>query len=342
MNKKFILPLVIGVLILGMQNVAYAETTFENADEPIVTVDGNTITRQDLYDITYYSSGKQAMLDALDLKVLEPIYKDDVRVQEKKDEIYDNITKDRTKKDLADLYKRAGVTNIDDYFIKANGYLYIYNQLVVIDTSYEEIFTKKEIEYTYEHKISQDRDIYRILIEPVITGSDEESKTKDMQDALIKAEQVVKEINEGLSFSEAVTKYSFDKLTTDGLLGNFNVTSAREAGFETEVANVAFSLENETVSAPILTTLGYEIIMVKDTSEKPSFEDSKNEIAQILFDLYNAENTNTSAYALTLFRRNNNIVINNSNFFKSYANDVLNARIKFKQTKPSQNNGLGN
>lgn len=96
------------------------------------------------------------------------------------------------------------------------------------------------------------------------------------------ANQVLKEIKEGMSFEDAVTKYSTDSMTKNnkGKIGSLT-RQAIEQMFGPDFAAAVFSLkEGEVYSKPLATSFGYHIIkLLKITpAHQRSFEEAKGDI----------------------------------------------------------------
>jgi len=95
-----------------------------------------------------------------------------------------------------------------------------------------------------------------------------------------KAEEIAKEINDGLAFEEAATKYSSCPSNANGGdLGHF--TKGRMVP---EFEAAAFEMKVGEVSAPVKTQFGYHIIKVTDRKEEAiqSFDEVKNQLSQQL------------------------------------------------------------
>lgn len=96
----------------------------------------------------------------------------------------------------------------------------------------------------------------------------------------IEAKRIYNEINEGMSFEEAAKKYSnCPSKSNGGDLGYF--TRGRMVP---EFENAAFGLEIGKVSSPVKSQFGYHLIKVTDKkpAEQKSFDESKNQIANML------------------------------------------------------------
>ncbi len=93
-----------------------------------------------------------------------------------------------------------------------------------------------------------------------------------------KANEIVKEIEEGLSFEEAAQKYSScPSKDMGGSLGEFG-----KGRMVPEFEEAAFELEVDKVSEPVQSQFGYHIIKVTDKSEAgiSPFEEVKAQIMQ--------------------------------------------------------------
>lgn len=100
------------------------------------------------------------------------------------------------------------------------------------------------------------------------------------------ANQVLKEIQEGLSFEDAVAKYSTDSMTKNNN-GRFGALTRQviEQMFGPDFAAAIFSLkEGEVYSKPLATSFGYHIVKVfKITpAHQRSFEEAKEDVEKAL------------------------------------------------------------
>ncbi|QUH24647.1 peptidylprolyl isomerase [Serpentinicella alkaliphila] len=95
-----------------------------------------------------------------------------------------------------------------------------------------------------------------------------------------KALEILKEINDGLSFEEAATQYSSCPSSAQG--GNLGVFGRGRMVPEFEEA--AFNMEKNAVSAPVQTQFGFHLIKVVEKNEKTErpLEEVKNQIRQHL------------------------------------------------------------
>jgi parvulin-like peptidyl-prolyl isomerase len=100
------------------------------------------------------------------------------------------------------------------------------------------------------------------------------------------ANQVLKEIQGGLSFEEAVNKYSTDNMTKNNK-GNFGPLNRQviEQMFGPDFASAIFSLkEGEVYSKPLTSASGYHIVkLIKLTpAHQRSYEEAKGDVKNLL------------------------------------------------------------
>lgn len=157
------------------------------------------------------------------------------------------IDEDKEYKDLLEESKKA--------LLKS----YALNKLIsVVDPSEEEL--KKYYEEHKEHfKKPEARVASHILVE------DKE-----------KADEIFKELEEGLGFEEAASKYSTcPSKDNGGSLGEFG-----RGQLVPEFENHAFSMDIGGISKPVKTEFGYHIIRLEDKIEEKekSFEEVKEEV----------------------------------------------------------------
>ena len=102
-----------------------------------------------------------------------------------------------------------------------------------------------------------------------------------------KAEEVAKEINDGLSFEEAAQKYSSCPSNANGGDLGFFTKGRMVPEFEA----VAFEMKVGEVSAPVKTQFGYHIIKLLDKKEEAiqPFDEVKNQLSQQLMGMKQQE-----------------------------------------------------
>ncbi|MEG0711910.1 MAG: peptidylprolyl isomerase, partial [Niameybacter sp.] len=117
-------------------------------------------------------------------------------------------------------------------------------------------------------------------------------------DSKEKAEEILAEINAGLTFEDAAKQYSScPSSERGGDLGEFG-----RGQMVPEFENAVFSMEVDEVSAPVQTQFGYHIIKLVsiNSGAEPEFEATKDQVKQFLMsakhnDIYTAKQAELKA-----------------------------------------------
>ena len=339
-RKKVVVAAMVAIASASIINAA-VDTTISHGDQPVLTVNGTTLTNQDLFDNLRVFNGFTAALEAIDSKVMEEHFGGDARLSGIIDELYAQreAQAQQAEQPMQDLYNLYGAANKDEFVQRSGIRLNALRRLAAINQSADSIFTNQEVNFVYDNFFSGTGQVYRILISPDVSSTqlaNLQGITDGMQASLQEAQGIIQRINDGeLTFETAVAEYSADK-TNNGYLGTFDINSAREAGMTNLVANQVFALGNEQVIAhPILTQFGYEIYMIRYTQEKPALEDVRDQVNARLFQIYANHNPFIQNYALDLFRSANNINFHDSEFARTNANMVIQNRLSYLQFNPN-------
>jgi foldase protein PrsA len=236
--------------------------------EVVASVGGNSINKEDLYDVMV----KQYGSSALEVLIINKI----VELEVGKENI--TVTNEEIEEELGLLIESYGGEDLFTSALESNG------------------MTMTEVKDEVKTYLQTNK-----LLEPRITITEEELETyfeenKDLyatqeqvkaSHILVADESTAKEVSEkmeaGQSFAELAKEYSTDPASAEsgGDLGYFERGVMAE-----EFEEVAFSLNIDSVSNPVQTEFGYHIIKVTDKTEakEATFEESKEEIRDTLFD----------------------------------------------------------
>lgn len=263
-NKKTYIAL--GGVILIILAVVFG-TAFSKGDA-VASVDGEAISKDDLYNVLVKQYGTDTLSYLIDNKIVE-------------------IEADKQNITISDK-------EIDEEM-----------QVYIDSYGGEEAFTSA-LEQSGASKADIETDIVNYLkivklLESNIEISDEEIKTyfeenKESYNAaeqveashiLVEDEEVANEVKEKLAAGE-----DFAALAKEYSTDTSNAESGGELGFfakgemVTEFEDVAFSMNIGDISEPVQTDYGYHIIKVTDKKEAKEavYEDHKEEIKQTLFD----------------------------------------------------------
>lgn len=255
-----------GILVVGALIFLLITFTSSAKGKAVATIDGDEITKDELYENLVSQYGASALSTMISDKIVD--------LEAKKEDI--KITDKEIDKEMKTLIESYGD---------------------------EETF-EQQLATTGATKSTLEKDIIKYLqtvklLEPRIKISDEEINTyfKENKDSLAQEEQVeashilveskaeakdiIEKLADGKKFADLAKEYSTDTASAEksGELGFFGKGEMAE-----EFEKVAFSLEKGKISDPVKTSYGYHIIKVTDkkAAKKDNLKDSKTEIVATL------------------------------------------------------------
>lgn len=262
-NKKLLFIIV--VLILAMTVFLSLALT---KDKAIAKIDGETISKDELYDEMVNQYGAATVEQMISDKI--------VALEAKKQKV--NILDAELNKEVDKLKESYGGEDVFNQMLEANN--------TTVDVLKEDLKNYLTL---------------RKLLEPQIKITDEDLKTyfDENKDSLGEVEQVnashilvedeatAKEIKQkltdGADFAELAKEYSTDEGSKEngGKLGFFP-----KGTMVTEFEDVAFALPINEISEPVKSDYGYHIIKVEEKKEakEANYDDSKEAIKQTLID----------------------------------------------------------
>ncbi|NLY67533.1 MAG: foldase [Tissierellia bacterium] len=266
---KRIIALIIAIVLIASTIISVTlYMNRDNSNTVVATVNGEKITKEDLYNFLVKTNGEQA----LNVLIIEKI----VRLEAEKENI--EVTKDDIQAEMDKMIEEFGG---EEAF---NNALTFYG------------VTRADMEYDIEMNLYLER-----LLEPVIEITEDEMKNyfEENKDSFAQKEEVkarhilvedeetareVKEkIDKGGDFEELAKEYSTDTGTKDkgGDLGYFG-----KGKMVKEFEDAAFSLDIGEVSEPVKSEYGFHIIKVEDRKEakEANYEESKEEIREKIFE----------------------------------------------------------
>ncbi len=259
---------IIGFLILSIVVVFAAGCGTGNSNQDVVaSVNGENITKNELYELMVKQNGKQALDSLISQKVIE--------LEAKKQKI--TVSDEDIQKEMETYYETYGGEEAFVQTLQMSGY------------SLEDV--KKELALNI--KINK-------LLEPRIKITEEELKTyfeankeqfaqqKQVKASHIlveteeKANEIKKKLAEGQDFAQLAKENSTDTQNKDkgGDLGFFG-----SGDMVKEFEETAFALKVGEISAPVKTEFGYHIIKVTEIKEaqEANYEQNKSKIKETLF-----------------------------------------------------------
>lgn len=252
----------------------------------IATVNGKTITQEDVLrrlanfkdaDALTLISIKQEIIDHLVTDILLDEFVDKqgliVTQREIEDEL-NRMTKDfagnqiNTTQSLENVLALIG-SNINE--IKSS-----VKHSIALNKYFKDKLDNKALERVFE----ENKGLFNgesVRISHILINTRGMKTKEEFSKALEQIRDIKKEINRGLSFDEAVTKYSnCPSAQYGGDLGFIQ----KKGNFAKTFLDTAFSLKVGQISEPVQTEYGYHIIKVTDKKEglDIKFEDVKNKV----------------------------------------------------------------
>lgn len=299
-----VLATVLVVILIWPDRIA----KLENGLEPVASIDGLTVTAEDLYEDMKEIYSVNNLLDIIDNKILEEKYPE---TDEMNTELNDQAEK------YYNMYNQYYEYSKEEFLTK-NGfgserafieYLRLqYRRTQYTDDYIKEQITDKEIEKYYEDKVYGDINTKHILVKVSSSATDEEKKEAENL-----AKEIITKLNEGKSFDEVKDEYK-DKITYEEL-----GYKAYNASLESAYMEAMQKLENNSYTKePVQTSYGYHVIYRIDQKEKPALKDVKEEIITSLVSEHKSEDTSVQYKALEKMREDAKLKFTDTVLEKKY------------------------
>ena len=288
-----ILVTVLVVVLIWPDRIA----TLKDGTQPVATIDGMTLTADELYEDMKDIYSVSSLLDKLDTKILTDKYPDT-------DEMDDEVTSQA--ENYYKAYEQYYKMSKED-FLKQNGfntekkfleYLKLNNRRTkyVKEHTQSEV-TDKEINKYYEDEVYGDINTKHILVKVDSSASDDDKKEAENL-----AKEIIAKLDEGKTFDEVKEEYK-DKITYEEL-GYKSYNAALEEAYKNEMKNLK---DGEYSKEPVKTSYGYHIVYRIDQKEKPALEDIKDQIKEEIADEKISNDKNLYYVVLDKMRENANL-----------------------------------
>ena len=299
-----VLATVLVVILIWPDRIA----KLENGLEPVASIDGLTVTAEDLYEDMKEIYSVNNLLDIIDNKILEEKYPE---TDEMNTELNDQA------ENYYNMYNQYYGYSKEEFLTKSGfgserafiEYLRLqYRRTQYTDDYIKDQITDKEIEKYYEDKVYGDINTKHILVKVSSSATDEEKKEAENL-----AKEIITKLNEGKSFDEVKDEYK-DKITYEEL-----GYKAYNASLESAYMEAMQKLENNSYTKePVQTSYGYHVIYRIDQKEKPSLEDVKEEIITSLVSEHKSEDTSVQYKALEKMREDAKLKFTDTVLEKKY------------------------
>lgn len=299
-----VLATVLVVILIWPDRIA----KLENGLEPVASIDGLTVTAEDLYEDMKEIYSVNNLLDIIDNKILEEKYPE---TDEMNTELNDQA------ENYYNMYNQYYGYSKEEFLTKSGfgserafiEYLRLqYRRTQYTDDYIKEQITDKEIEKYYEDKVYGDINTKHILVKVSSSATDEEKKKAENL-----AKEIITKLNEGKSFDEVKDEYK-DKITYEEL-----GYKAYNASLESAYMEAMQKLENNSYTKePVQTSYGYHVIYRIDQKEKPALEDVKEEIITSLVSEHKSKDTSVQYKALEKMREDAKLKFTDTVLEKKY------------------------
>lgn len=299
-----VLATVLVVILIWPDRIA----KLENGLEPVASIDGLTVTAEDLYEDMKEIYSVNNLLDIIDNKILEEKYPE---TDEMNTELNDQA------ENYYNMYNQYYGYSKEEFLTKSGfgserafiEYLRLqYRRTQYTDDYIKEQITDKEIEKYYEDKVYGDINTKHILVKVSSSATDEEKKEAENL-----AKEIITKLNEGKSFDEVKDEYK-DKITYEEL-----GYKAYNASLESDYMEAMQKLENNSYTKePVQTSYGYHVIYRIDQKEKPALKDVKEEIITSLVSEHKSKDTSVQYKALDKMREDAKLKFTDTVLEKKY------------------------
>lgn len=299
-----VLATVLVVILIWPDRIA----KLENGLEPVASIDGLTVTAEDLYEDMKEIYSVNNLLDIIDNKILEEKYPE---TDEMNTELNDQA------ENYYNMYNQYYGYSKEEFLTKSGfgserafiEYLRLqYRRTQYTDDYIKEQITDKEIEKYYEDKVYGDINTKHILVKVSSSATDEEKKEAENL-----AKEIITKLNEGKSFDEVKDEYK-DKITYEEL-----GYKAYNASLESAYMEAMQKLENNSYTKePVQTSYGYHVIYRIDQKEKPALKDVKEEIITSLVSEHKSKDTSVQYKALDKMREDAKLKFTDTVLEKKY------------------------
>ena len=281
-NRNVIFSFIGGALVVALVAVIIWPdriATLKDGTQPVVNVNGETITADFLYEEMKKNYSISYLVDYIDKAILDKKYEETEEMKEEVEKTaqnYFDMYNQYYQMDEATFLAQSGFESKDQFLdaLKLD-----YRKKLYYEDYLKSQITDEQIQKYYDESVYGDINTQHLLVSVNDDMSDEDAKKL--------AEEIIGKLNEGKSFEEVKEEYK-DKVTYENLK-----YVAFNANLESSFLEALKGLsENSYTKEPVKTSYGYHVIYRTDQKEKPKLEEVKDSIIEKLCDELDASDEN--------------------------------------------------
>lgn len=281
-NRNVIFSFIGGALVVALVAVIIWPdriATLKDGTQPVVNVNGETITADFLYEEMKKNYSISYLVDYIDKAILDKKYEETEEMKEEVEKTaqnYFDMYNQYYQMDEATFLAQSGFESKNQFLdaLKLD-----YRRKLYYEDYLKSQITDEQIQKYYDESVYGDINTQHLLVSVNDDMSDEDAKKL--------AEEIIGKLNEGKSFEEVKEEYK-DKVTYENLK-----YVAFNANLESSFLEALKGLsENSYTKEPVKTSYGYHVIYRTDQKEKPKLEDVKDSIIEKLCDELDASDEN--------------------------------------------------
>jgi len=312
--KKGKIVLGVAITLCAVLCLTGCKTKLKNGKEVAIKINGENITADDLYDELREKYAKYQIIDDIDKKIFNVVYKGDKDIEEQVKNQYESYESQYSQngQSFEEVLKNYGYKDTDAFKDELR---LSFQRSKAVEDYIKDNISDKEIEKYYNEEYAGEISAKHILISTSNMSED---------DALNKAKDLINQLNDGADFSTLAKENSDDPGSKEsgGDLGYFG-----KGQMVTEFEEAAYNLKvDEYTKEPVKTSYGYHIILKTGEKKKTSLKKAKDKIIETLVQKKYSEDKTISITALDEIRKNYGLKFKDSklkSIYKEYIKEQL-------------------
>jgi len=276
-----------------------------NQNKTLLSFKGGSVTENDLYN-ELKNYGLTYALELADKEILNDKYE---LTEKQKEEVKEEVDS------ILSMYQMYGYT--EESFLSENGFAskddfvsymeFDYKRNLACLEHFKTLIPAEDIENYYNENVTFGEINTKHILVQISDDVTEE-------DALNKANEILAKLNEGTSFDDVASQYADSAISEEVDFDSFTA-----ATFAENYVEASKNLEKDAYTKEaVKTDYGYHIIYCVNKADKPSLEESTNDIVEILAENLEVEDQNLRYKALIKFREDNNLKFEDKDLAEDY------------------------